>query len=411
MPLGPLLRSQYVDLASDGFLLIGRTNAVPNPCAAVDVSTWVDESYPVETVDRVTSIPGVTLPAGAPACIHNGPTAGGSSLMMDFAPLPVAPGEWLWVQFQAFCSGGDPADYAFWADIEFNDADGNYVGWLALCEDIEPPSTGFVRYGFALQVPENAATYSLYFTNDNRSSEEPFQLADLAEPFITQVLVEPGMEGVEPPPYVDATTATLTSDLYNDLGSDGGIRLHGEADLLLGGGYVDLESDGGISLGGKARLNVGRALPPTVWSWTTPLSRGELLRTMRVRLSTLDGEYTIVDPTEFEDMSIELTRKGGVDSMTFVLARDARLELGDLDYKTDCDVDYLGRQLQAWVRECSLDHGPRGMRRTVTLLGWIARLKEEHEAFRKVYVDSRVSAWKTDQGPSASSNVYEVQAQ
>ena len=223
MPLGPLLRSQYVDLASDGFLLIGRTNAVPNPCAAVDVSTWVDESYPVETVDRVTSIPGVTLPAGAPACIHNGPTAGGSSLMMDFAPLPVAPGEWLWVQFQAFCSGGDPADYAFWANIEFNAADGTFVDWLALCEDIEPPSTGFVRYGFAVQVPENAATYSLYFTNDNRSSEEPFQLADLAEPFITQVLVEPGMEGVEPPPYVDATTPTLTVDNYVDLRSDGGI--------------------------------------------------------------------------------------------------------------------------------------------------------------------------------------------
>jgi len=399
----------YVDLASDGFLLIGRPNAVPNPCALLGVTEWVENSYPSETVDRVTD-PGVALPAGATTCIHNAPAEGGSMLVSRTFPLPdgVASGDWLWVQFAVYCTGGDPADYTLLGQIEFLDSEHGWLEAITLCDYVEAPSAGFHRYAFSVQVPETDAAFAtLVLDTEGVSLEEPYQLADLAHIYVTQVLVEPGREDVLPPDYSE-NLAGLLSDSYRDLSSDGGIRLHGEADLFVSGGYVDLESDGGVTLGGSARLNVGRVLPQTVWSWTTPLSRGELLRTLRVRLATRDGEYTIVDPTEFEDISIELTRKGGVDVMTFVLARDARLELGDLDYKTDCDVDYLGRQLQAWVRESSLDHGAQGMRRTVTLLGWIARLKEEHEAFRKVYVDSRLSVWKTDQGSLTDSQYYEV---
>jgi hypothetical protein len=189
-----------------------------------------------------------------------------------------------------------------------------------------------------------------------------------------------------------------------------GMRVDFTGELHVGPAEQTLTGDLGVAVNMTGRLSVGRVLPPTVWSWTAPVSRGELLRTMRIRLATRDGEYTVVDPSEFQDISIEQTRKGGLDSMTFVLARDSRLELGDLDYKTNCDVDYLGRQLHAWVRESSLEHGEQGMRRTVTLLGWITRLKEEHEAFRRVYVDSRLSAWRTDQGASGSASTFEVGA-
>lgn len=203
---------------------------------------------------------------------------------------------------------------------------------------------------------------------------------------------------------------TLDISLYRDLAASGQIQLGGDALLDVLSTYVELAAAGVLTIEGRARLVTDDTLPATDWEWVTPEVDPEVLQTLRVRLATLDGEYTVIDPAELDDLDIELDRKGGVKSISLTLRRDSRHELGDLDYGTRCDIDYLGRTFSAWLAEASLDHGSSSMTRTVTMYGEIARLSQEHEAFRRVYVDSRLSAWKTDQGPQTQSNVWEVQA-
>lgn len=167
-------------------------------------------------------------------------------------------------------------------------------------------------------------------------------------------------------------------------------------------------ASGSFGFRGRCRGGTGTPLPPTVWEWVTPEVDPEILQSLRVRLATRDGEYTVVDPHEISDLSVQLTRKGGVDSISMTLRRDARLELGDLDYATSLEVDYLGRTWQARLSEASLAYDSSSMTRPLMFLGEIARLREEHQAFRRCYVDKRLSAWKTDQGQQTGSENFEV---
>lgn len=160
----------------------------------------------------------------------------------------------------------------------------------------------------------------------------------------------------------------------------------------------------------RVRAHAGDALPATVWDWNEPELDPELLRTLRVRLATKDGEFTTVDPAELADLRVQLSRKGGVESIEVTLARDSRIDYGDLDYWTRCEVEYLGRVWPAFVREASLDHGRSSMTRSVRMLGHIAKLSERHRSFRRIYVDSRVSAFRTDQGPQTRSYGFETSA-
>lgn len=161
---------------------------------------------------------------------------------------------------------------------------------------------------------------------------------------------------------------------------------------------------GTFGVRGRLKGTTGPVLPATDWDWGTAQVDPEVLETLRVKLSTPDGEYTTIDPADLADLEIKLTNKGGVDSITLTIRRDSCLDLGDLDYGTECEVSYLGRTWQAWLSEAALDHGAT-MTRNVTFLGWIAKLREEDEAFRRVYVDKRLSAWKTDQGHTVGDNL------
>jgi hypothetical protein len=211
-------------------------------------------------------------------------------------------------------------------------------------------------------------------------------------------------------------SADLTGDLqtYIPVASDtaglsAAIDLAGE--LHVGASSLSVAGSLGVTVDLSGHLRVGQALPETDWEFVEALTEGDLLRDMRVRLATLDGEYVVIDPAEIADLRIELNRKGGVAGMDIGLRRDSRLELGELDYRADVLITYLGREWSAFLREAPLQHDHSGMTRPVVCLGYISRLSEEHEAFRKTYVDSRLSAWRTDQGPSGSSYTFEVGAQ
>jgi hypothetical protein len=155
---------------------------------------------------------------------------------------------------------------------------------------------------------------------------------------------------------------------------------------------------------GCVKGSTGPVLPATDWQWSEADVDPEVLETLRVRLRTPDGEFTTIDPADLADLEITMTRKGGVDTMTLSIRRDSRLDLGDLDYGTECEVEYLGRTWQAWLSEASLDHGAT-MTRKVSLLGWIARLREDDDSFRRVYAERKLSAWQTDQGHVVGDNL------
>lgn len=202
------------------------------------------------------------------------------------------------------------------------------------------------------------------------------------------------------------------ADLMVDgkLDSDLGFSVGLEGTLTVAPALVEIAGAMGLSVGLSGILGVGPALPATTWTWGTPEPDRELLRTLRVRLATLDGEYVTVDPAALADLRIVLSRKGGVESIEVTLARDSRIDYGDLDYWTKCEVEYLGRVWPAFIREASLSHERSSMTRSARMLGHIAKLSERHKGFRKVYVDSRLSAVRTDQGPQTGSQVFEVSA-
>lgn len=190
--------------------------------------------------------------------------------------------------------------------------------------------------------------------------------------------------------------ATATIDAYVDLAADieVGVGLAGE--LQTFSPYVDLAADIGVSIGLSGRL--GSALADTVWAWTSPDADPNVLRSLQVRIATKDGEFVTVDPKEIIDLEIVLTDRGGYDSMSLTLQRDARLQLGDLDALADVDVEYLGRTLfEGRIEEAGQSLSSTSMERPITCAGPLAQLKD-HNAFRACYIDSDLSNWKTDQG-------------
>lgn len=163
-------------------------------------------------------------------------------------------------------------------------------------------------------------------------------------------------------------------------------------------------TSGTFGFRGRLKGSTGPVLPATDWQWSDADVDPEVLETLRVKLRTPDGEFTTIDPADLDDLEIVMTNKGGVDTVTLSIRRDSRLDLGDLDYGTECEVEYLGRTWQSWLSEASLDHG-QTMTRKVTFLGWIARLREDDDSFRRVYADHRLASWKTDQGHVVGDNL------
>lgn len=189
---------------------------------------------------------------------------------------------------------------------------------------------------------------------------------------------------------------------YTDSAASYGLRLGMDITVAVVDPFVDVTMEMGLALGVGLRVFTSAIPAPTDWTMPTAAVDADVLQSMRVSLATADGEYTVVDPAELADLVVNLTRKGGVDTGAMTLSRDARLELGDLDYGTACTVEYKGRRWDLWVSEASLTYDAASMSRPVTLLGWIMRMKEERDAFRRIYKDQRLGSWQTDQGHQAS---------
>jgi len=146
------------------------------------------------------------------------------------------------------------------------------------------------------------------------------------------------------------------------------------------------------------------ALPATDdLGWTAPDVTAPALRGLTV---TLGGHS--VNRALIEDLTIELDDCGGPKSAVMVLARDVRLPAQTMLSKFV--VTYKGQSLftNGRLEARGLDLG-MDMANTLTFTGPIKQLGD-HRAFRRVYVDSDLDNWRSDQGPNTSANVFEVTA-
>jgi hypothetical protein len=148
---------------------------------------------------------------------------------------------------------------------------------------------------------------------------------------------------------------------------------------------------------------VGAVLPPTDdLGWTTPAVTAPALQGLTV---TLGGHP--VNRALIEDLTINLSDCGGPISATMVLARDVRLPAQAM--LSQLVVTYKGQRLfKGRLEARGLDLGS-DMANTLTFTGPIRQLTD-HRAFRRVYVDSDLDNWRTDQGPNTQANVFEVTA-
>ena len=413
---------------------MARRNVIPNPRAHVDASGW-------DGVVRVTSAP-VAWPQNdrgmvADAAFYAAAEPGGP--WMDvIAPMPLPEGceagDTVLCQACVFVDGVSEGDCSLYVTLGFyaDDTWASALGGTAchLADDVDPPLAGFVRYAAFGEVPEDATHWGLFFTANDAAPAG----ASNAELYVTMIGLEEykgGAEGYrdgdsegwlwEGDPH-DSGSVQLAGSLPVSVGLTGTPALESKlagslpvsvgltGHLTLGSPTNELAGTMPVSVGLRGRLTLGVPLPATDWEWAEVEPDPELLRTLRVRLATKDGEFTTIDPAELTDLRIALSRKGGVESIEVTLARDSRIDYGDLDYWTRCEVEYLGRVWPAFIREAGLEHGRSSMTRPIRMLGPIAKLSERHKGFRKVYVDSRVSAWRTDQGPQTRSYGFETSA-
>jgi hypothetical protein len=407
------------DLGASGRIALGAYNAVANPRAEVDCAGWTALSQPVP--DRVTSISGVSLPTGATAAFHLGAAVSGCWGTSDWRPVRVGPGGWVWVQLYVYESGA--TDALLDIDVQYRDA-ALAEGSVSLVAGGALPTAGFVRYAGALQVPAGTVEVQAYVT----ISEVSAGGADDGELWFTLVALEAGVDGTCPA-YADSPdTATLYTDTHRDLASTAGtIELGGSAllnrqagisvdcELEFAAGEVRLEAaplqvDMSVACrwqfaARRTRVTyVGQVLPPTDDDgWTIPDVTPPAIRDLVV---TVGGR--LIPSARISALPIRLTDRGGFDGASLTVLCGTTAEYQFAVYATGL-VTYQGTEIfRGRLTETSLELSG-DLAKTFEFEGFVNRLSD-HEAFRRVYVDSDLDNWHTDQGPATTANIFEVQA-
>lgn len=379
---------------------LGRSNAIPNPRAASDLTGWTTNSDP--NLARVTTVPGADLPPGASAAFRVGPTVGGTYLQCDSYPLPkgVAPGDYVFVQLEAFVAGATNDDA--WLGIDIDWADGTPAYTHLTSSSMVLPTAGFRRFAFAAQVPTGATALDVYVTANERTSGG----ADDAVVYVTEVLVEPGVAGKVPGSYSDATHVPAGSISHLGIPRGEGISLAGwEPTGKVRTPITHSSARVTIRIAHRyARGQItGDVLPTDPHGWTLPDCSPPDIQSLSV---TVGGAR--IPNARIVSVPIELSDRGGYISATLTV----RLRHRD-DYRfawhANMVVSYKGAHLfRGRLEESSYEMGDE-LVRTMVFTGPIVTL-EDHQSFRKVYVDSDLDNWRTDQGPHTASHTYEVSA-
>jgi hypothetical protein len=206
-----------------------RVNAVPNPRAQYNVDWW-GESFDV--LHRVTTAP-FTIPGPGDTAFHMEARPNGCGLQSTYLPLPegVGPGDWLAVQCEAFVDG-DVVDEegALAFEIDFYDVDGIPAGEYAYfvnaafwADEANPkdallPLTGFQRFAGVVQVPDVTPAVTqidVWLSVTAHPNPKIGNGVDLAELYLTNILVEKGSAGGPVGEYGEADAAFAWKTLRN----------------------------------------------------------------------------------------------------------------------------------------------------------------------------------------------------
>jgi hypothetical protein len=151
-----------------------------------------------------------------------------------------------------------------------------------------------------------------------------------------------------------------------------------------------------------ARLNAGDLPATDNLGWTAPDRATPPLRGLRVTIAGKKIKLAVI-----QDLEIVLSDRGGYDTATLVLDRSVRLAqypmLATLRVTYKGVVLFRGR-LESRGPELGAD-----MAHELVFTGPIVQLRD-HRGFRRWYVTSDLSHWKTGQGPNTAANVFEVEA-
>lgn len=118
---------------------------------------------------------------------------------------------------------------------------------------------------------------------------------------------------------------------------------------------------------------------------------------------TLDG--VVIANDYVSGLSIDLSDRGGYESATLTLVLPS-VNSYPTPFHADLLVSYQGVELfRGRCEEKSLEVGD-DLAKTIVFTGPIVKL-DDHQAFRRVYVDSDLENWETDQGPRTSPDSFE----
>lgn len=148
----------------------------------------------------------------------------------------------------------------------------------------------------------------------------------------------------------------------------------------------------------------GDVFPPNDGlGWTVPDQTPPDIMSMVVRVAGVRLENARI-----RQCDIKLSDRGGYDSCTLTYALKRAGELTPA-WHAPILITYKGTQpFRGRLEETTCEVG-NDLVRTMVFTGPICKL-DDHQAFRRVYVDSDLDNWQTDQGPQTQSNVWEVSA-
>jgi hypothetical protein len=167
-------------------------------------SNWV-------AADRVTSVPGVSLPSGADAAWRSGPMAGVGAVLtqnlyfLNSAGGPAfSTGDAFDFSCSAYVSDASPSDTEIFIKIDWYDVTDTLVGSSMIMETTLP-SSAFVRFSGQAIVPAGAAKWCAYAMVNPLSS--PWNQADNALLYVTLLRADKGTVGSAVGAYYDGDSS------------------------------------------------------------------------------------------------------------------------------------------------------------------------------------------------------------
>lgn len=363
----------------------------------------------------------MTIPAPGATAFHLAPVADGCYLWNDTVELPdtVFAEDWLTVQFEMYVEGALDAGCAVLAELNWYEVGEeapfyyddlvNAACWYPSpprpdLKDTWLPLDGFARITAHVQVPPSALGitwgYSLFLAVTDPTWGTG---ADAAEMWLTNIAVNLGPEAGKVAPFAYGR-ATLSGPPAEFVGlvAGGALGIDAEVEAWLSHaarGRDSLQAFGAIHTGSYAYLGIAGVAAPAHPDITPPTVAVPDIRSLRVRA----GGYPL-RRAEISDLTIDLDVEGGPKAATLTVASDMRRAPALL---TTLVVVYKGRTLFRGRLEAVSGTVDSASGYTLIYAGPLVRMRD-HKAFRKVYVDSDLQSWQTDQGPRSSPDTFEV---